>query len=876
MTTCWRYRRIPILGLLILLALGRGQAVSVAQQGNALLIDGLPTVLTFARGCTDPAQVPAYRAQGFNTLLVRVDSPGTIALENARELLAAGEEAGLYLLVELANGNWSEGELACLSDKEYLETAEYFVDSVVADLQRYPRLLGWIISTVEEGRLITNMMTIGEFLERRYKTTDELNAAWSVKEGSGRVFRSRVTSFGVLTEKEVERLANTAPAETGRVIRRQLDDYRRLHATRDADFLLYLKRYYNTAAEVNARWGFKFSEWEKISVEVLERREREQPGSSLPSQLELARYKSEVRRHLLDWWAQQIRVRDPDRLVFGGGMTDYRGMSNLPASLNGVFTECYPGTAEVDVEGHNPHAIDIARHGNRRIVLAGISARDAEPFRFVYYLYGAALHGAAGIGVNDWETVSRSDILRGALAKSLGDIDARKLLGRSPAPRIAIVYTPYTPGRYTSGRPLYGYLPPFISDGPGNLIFRLRNGTSYGQIDYLSPEDLVQAPLSRYAVVLLLSALDLPRPSMLALTRYVGSGGLLLADVGAGTLQANGNHLSLPPELTQLFRVQNYDTRLSEDRLNLEVYRSTPLFPRLVAGMRTLGLYEGFAVRFSARFRPVEGSDLLFALVAKRGFDRPVPRPYKPLPRVPTRGIFIAGHGNGLAIFAPMPLYQCWLPGNMLFEEFHRDLFGRNADTMFRRPIDFLPPRAALSRYADGSVALWTRDEVQPVAWVRNPERVVYNLPGGSCEIMAGGTNLSCGSSGYHLAEPLPVRIARMDLPVIVRVLQADAAGLVLQFRAKDDLAGEVITLEIGDGAYRVAPGSAHRLIWLTDADGGEIAATADENGLLHIDVPLSEKLTTITLLDSSSGGNLQIAPSRGGDIVIEAVPAAG
>jgi len=872
-------RRIPILVLLLLLALGRGPALSVAQQGNVLLIDGRPTALTFARGCTDPAQVPAYRAQGFNTLLVRVDSPGAITLENARKLLDAGEQAGLYLLVELANGNWSDSDLACLSDKAYLETAEYFVDSVVTDLQHYPHLVGWIISTVEDGKLITNMMTIGEFLRRRYGTIEQMNAAWAVKEDNGRVFNPHATSFGVLTQAEVEHLAQTAPPEIAKTINRQLDDYRQLHAVRDTDFRLYLKRYYQTVAEVNARWGFKFPAWDKISTDVLERREQQQPGASLPAQLELVRYKIEVRRYLLDWWAQQILIRDPEHLTFGGGMTDYRGMSSLPPSLNGVYTECYPGTAEMDVEGHNPQAIDIARHGNLRIVLAGISAKNAEPSRFVYYLYGAALHGAAGIGINDWAAVSGSNVLSGALAKSLEDIGARALLGRSPAPRVAIVYTPYTPGLYTSGRPLYGYLPPFITDGPGNLIFRLRNGTGYGQIDYLAPEDLTQVPLSRYQVVMLLSALDLPRPSMLALTRFVADGGLVLADAGAGTMQANANHLSLPPELSQLFRVDNYDTRFVETRLNLEVYRPTPLFPRLVAGTRSLGLYEGFAVRYSARFRPLAGADLLFTLATKSVLTPPVPHPYRPLPRVPTRGVFISGYGNGLAIFAPLPLYQCWLPGipgDMLFDEFHRDLFGRNADVIFRRPIDLLPSRAALSRYADGSVALWTQDDVTPSAWVSNPERRVYNLPGGSCEIMAGGTNLVCGSAGYHLAEPLPVRLVRMDLPVTVRVLQDDAAGLVVQFRTKDDLAGEVITLEVGNGTYHVAPDSVHRLIWLTDDDGGESEVTADKDSLLHIDVPLSQKLTTISLLDKEAGGSLQVTPVHDGDIDIQAAPPAG
>lgn len=874
-------RRILFISLLLLSLLGRGLALNVSQQGNLLIVDGKPTVLTFARGCTNPADVPAYRRQGFNTLLVRVDSPGTIAMESALALLDAAEQEGLYSLVELANGSWSDGDLACLSDKDYLETAEYFLDTVVSGLHHYPHLLGWVIGTVEEGRLITNVPTIGEFLRQRYGTIERLNAAWSTETSNGQPFKARVLAFGSMTERDIELLANGSPPAIAKVIRRQLDTYRALRTLNDTDFQQYLKRYYQNVNQVNARWGFKFSEWARISVDVIQRRGQQQSDPALPAQLDLARYKSEVRRYLLEWWAQQIIVRDKEHLVFAGGMTDYRGMSNLPPQINGVFTECYPGVAEVDSELHNPHAIDIARHGNRYIVLAGISARNAEPGQFAYYLYGAALHGASGIGVNDWDLVSQSPVFSGVLAKSLQDIKARGLLGHTPDARIGIIYTPYAPGQFTSRKPLYGYMPAFVTDGPGTLMFGLRNGTCYGQIDYLSAEDLALVPLSRYQVLMLITALDTPPIAMQALTQYVGDGGMLVADIGAGTLQANGNHISLPAPFMQLFRVQNRDTHFTENRYNLEMYRSHPLFPRLVPGLRTLGLFSGYAVRYTARFVPLEGSDIFFTLTSSQGYTHPEPHPYQPLPRVPTRAVFISGYGKGLTIFAPLPLYQCWLPGNVLFEEFHRDLFGRNADIMFQRPIDFLPQQAALTRYADGSVAMWTKDGMPPIVWMRNPERRVYRLPGGFCEIMPVATNLYCGSPdsgspGYNLAEPLPVRIARMDLPVNVGVLQADDKALMLQFRIQDDIAGELISLEVGDGAYRVAPGSVHRLIWLTDHDGGEKEITADNDGLLHIDVPLSQKLTTITITGKDAGSNIEIVPGRSNDLVIDAVPADG
>ncbi len=77
MLTC-RYRLSGLVALLALLTLPwGGQALTVAQRGNQLVLDGTPTALTFAWGCSDAAMLPSYRALGFNTLLLRIDSLGT-------------------------------------------------------------------------------------------------------------------------------------------------------------------------------------------------------------------------------------------------------------------------------------------------------------------------------------------------------------------------------------------------------------------------------------------------------------------------------------------------------------------------------------------------------------------------------------------------------------------------------------------------------------------------------------------------------------------------------------------------------------------------------------------------------------------------------
>ena len=138
MSRCWLSGFVALLALLLFpLA---GQALTATQHGNQLLLDGIPTSLTFAWGCTDAGMLADYRALGFNTLLLRIDSLGPEELEKDVALAQAAADAKMFVLVELANGSWSTDEYADLSNTAYLDSVKYYLDSVIPRLRQNPRL----------------------------------------------------------------------------------------------------------------------------------------------------------------------------------------------------------------------------------------------------------------------------------------------------------------------------------------------------------------------------------------------------------------------------------------------------------------------------------------------------------------------------------------------------------------------------------------------------------------------------------------------------------------------------------------------------------------------------------------------------------------
>lgn len=865
-----RYPLRLLLVWLLLTAVVGAQAITVSKQDNRILIDGVPTALTFARGCDSVVAVPAYRQLGFNTLLITVDSPGSVVLERAALLADAAEAQGLYVLIELANGSWSAGQRAALGDEKYIAKAKDFVQSVIPHFQERANLVGWIISTVPEDRQINNLGTFAEYLQDRYRTLEGLNAAWAAQGRDGKKYSSRVPTFTAVDVTTAPKLAASIP-EVQQLVQQDIDDYLELVALRDREFQQYLSTRYPSLTELNRRWTFQFESWDRVRTSTVLQREKDKPGSSPLSLMEYARFQQMCSRMLMDYWAQQILAEDRAHLLFAGGQFSYRTLISLPPSVHGAFTECYPGVAEVDLDAHNPQAIDIARRGNRFIVLAGVLARNIDPYRFTNYLYTAAVHGAAGVGVMDWAQLTASPPHAESLRAALPDLARRGLLNRTPLPRVAFVYSPYALGPPVGGRALYGYMTGFLHYGPGIVFSNFRQGTNAGQIDYLAPEDLPALSLSRYRVLLLPSVLDFPEDAQQALATFVGEGGTAVADLGLGAMQSGLYHY-LPPEMMKLFGVINVPG-LSEVRLNLEVYRAHPRFPRLIQGLRTTGLRSGYMISQAARVKPMPGTDLLFQTVASDEIKPPRPRQHEPLdPRKETRGMFIVARGRGQALYAPLPLYQWWTSGNLLYEEFHRDLFSYGSDVELEQPVDFLTPFSEVAVYADGGMVMWSKNRQAPVARVRNPQRQLFAGFDGYSELTPEGTWLRANTAGFHAISTLPLFVEPAPFRVLFSLTQADARGYLFDIGADDDHADQPVTLRLGNGAYRIIPGSSHHVSVVSPRGNWVHVVTADAQGVLRVKLPSAR----CNVMISGAEPVLELDPSLGHtrEVEIDAVPA--
>lgn len=878
--------RLLVLVFTHLVAMLAAAAVTVAQRGNQLLLDGQPAALVFAHGCEDPAQLPRYRALGFNTLLIRIDSPGVTSVNEVDALMTAAEQAGLYIVCQLVNGGWSENQYANASDRQYTENAAYYLDQTVTRLKAHPNLVGWIIGTVEEGRLLSDIGRFADFLQAKYGSLQALNAAWSYQiasEERPRTVVSHIPSFSLLNEKTAVVMA-TQHRKVAEIVQADIKEYQQLAAANDANFQQYLQTRYATLTSLNETLHTQFLAWEHITMaHTLAQGQRNGPSPMVL--LEIARYQSLAPSVTMDWWARQVKTRDEKHLVFAGAQRSYRTMISLPHSVNGIYTECYPGVAETDPKTHNPHAIDIARRGNQFIVLAGLRTRAAEaPQTFAEHLYMAAFHGAAGIGVADWATLAGSPPLAEAAQTVLTALWSRQLLGRRPSPRVAIVYTPYAPGIPPDAgkRPLYGYLSDFLYPGPGLLFFFLRQGTSYGQIDYLSADDLARVPLDGYRTILLPSVVDLPTPSQEALRRFVADGGTAVADIGLGTLQAGGDYQILPPQMTDLFGVRSVPG-LTQVRLNLEAFNQpTARFPSLLPGQRSTGTANGYMITRTGRVIPIGRTDVLCTTVSSNNAGRPRPRPYTRPEQKPMSGLLLTAREKGYAVFAPFPLYQWWLPTNMLFEDFHRDLFGQGADVALLAPIDFLSPFAEIASYADGSVGVWTKSDAAPLVEVRPPLarhgewRWAFAVLGGRCDIGPETTLLRYDEPGFHVARRLPITVTPVPFTVNFCATQSNQQGLAFDLGADAAVAAKPLTIRVGSGAYAIAPLSRHRVTVITQAGGHDRILQADKGGWLTLDLPQARCRILVTAADQEI--EIQHPTSDGqvddnGDLVIDPIP---
>ena len=624
---------------------------AVPIPATAAELRGAP--LFWADGITDINDLPAYKSIGLNTVVVRLgwnpNANDLTAVDVApqRAFAEAAARTGMKVIYALPPApKGSEFSIRIAGDStSYNLLWTGWASAAINQLRDTPNLIGWMLPDDPRSLPVWNDESFRSWIGRNYASIEILNTQWG-------------TDYHDLSEVSINDVSDLANRNRGGV------------AANDALGQLGTP---SNPTLTNAAFH--------------------------PAQLALAAYRLEAYRQLLVSWIGVVRGNDSRHLLFSGELPDYAQMLSMPAGVDVMLPMVSPGIAENDIVTHNPQAIDIARRGGKFAALPIFGVRDdgsvpkeALPELSKRWLQQACARGAVGVAFDSWPALkSNLDLRQSILEKlrALNSAPANALWGEPPVATTAVILAPladgvtinYGPVAQGGKRGLYGWAENLIDGEPSNLVWALRWGTAFGGVDYLAPEDLSEAPLDLYNTILAPQLLDCSLENQTALTNYVTSGGVLVADLGLGALQSGGQVGILPPAMSLLFGVPgSYDVRPVS--FNLKGGEPYPLLPQWANRLQkspTATLTGGDGVGRAAFGGPT-GFSLISPPSTIIGFG----------PQIGTQvangraaqwsaPMTANGAARGTAIFAPFRLWSSWRPGNLGFNDFHGDLMSRGA-----------------------------------------------------------------------------------------------------------------------------------------------------------------------------------------------------
>lgn len=644
--------------------------------------------LFWADGITQIDQLADYKAAGFNTVVVRLfwqpTEDGSIVasdLEPQRAFANAAAQLQLQVIYSLPPAPYSqENEFAYSGEAgPYRAMWADWVQRAIAQLRDTPRLIGWMLPDDPRGLPFTHQRSFTRWLTANYGNIRVLNSQWN-------------SGFQSLDSIELEDVRGLIQLWHGPVLPRgPMTDQQ----GRD---------YIRQAQQRRPRDNFAFH----------------------PAALALAHYQWDAYRGLLDFWAKTVREADPKRSVFSGILPDYAQLLSLPSSIDFSVPFASPAFLEPDLASHNPQAVNMARRGGRFRAVAMLSTEleEVSPHNIARllpsWMDAALAQGADGFAFDSWPAIHQKRVLHHAISSSIKRLQTSEyalLWKESPLATTAIILTPLADGAtiYTGdnrahtnndhhhnnndeaatgpqARGVYGFGEEMILGEPSTLMYALRWGTSFGNVDILTPDELGgihsaahAGVLKKYGTVLLPQALSIAPAMAQELASYAASGGVIVADLGAGAAQNGGSVLGIQPELTAMFGV--VPTSLQTVSFNLKAGQPHPLLPTWAAQIaaRAEVLTAGSGPDRAAFAGPVTFGELLPGTVPLAlAFDltqrlpgEDLEDPSDDIIRINRSWLTLRPFGQGSIIFAPFRLWSFWQPGDRGFNAFHGDLFAR-------------------------------------------------------------------------------------------------------------------------------------------------------------------------------------------------------
>ena len=473
------------------------------------------------------------------------------------------------------------------------------------------------------------------------------------------------------------------------------------------------------------------------------------------------------------------------------------------------MTRSSPGWAKAPPGRRGPEAVAIARRGGRVAAIASL-----PPGNLLGAFGDALLQGATGIAVEEWRLIRNNATVRQALASALASWRRGGCITAVPQPTTAILYEPFGENPQRPSPLFTGYLAGADMGELEPLFTALRRGTPYGQVAYLSQDDLTVERLSRYRVLLCPAALSLSSENVQALFRFADGGGVIIADAGFGCYEA--------------------EARSTPGRWNWPLFwGSRPVAGD--AGRRPARVYDRShsshqfrrAPRLPTRpgrpFRsdgddPALGGSTVFAAALDR--------------TLPDRKLFGGSSCALLArwvVYASMKLWHRWPPTDPLYGAFHHELLSRQPAVTLK---------AAPLLAGDVQVAAFERAWLCATAGIKAADAELEvpagSLYAGPClnicrpdakdEILTLRAVLATGSLGLYERTPIRCLTPRGNMTIAVEEYGPQGLRIAVcggRPSIRFDQRGAVsmaptlpqqARIVISDGRYPIRPGTRHLL----------------------------------------------------------------
>lgn len=644
------------------------------------------------------------------------------------------------------------------------------------------------------------------------------------------------------------------PNLLGYALGRQVDE---VVSYDDEGFALFLRQKYGTLERLQQAWQLPVRDWRIPQLTAMQADDELSPLRYSRPSLDVAMYHWVTLRNLLVLWADEVRRRDPHRMLLAGPLTTYRSLAVVPPGYQSIVPFLSPERNESDWLTHNCHSVAIARRGGRFHPLPMLTVRSRDgrivnPETLLRWAVAAFAQGAKGFVLSDWSALKESEPLRLGVMALAHRLKTEVLPDAAPQPKTAILYTPFAEGVLSpDGFPLYGFaIPPRNSQAfplrlginePATLFAWLRFH-GWGIVDCLTPEELTPEFLSKYRTLLAPMPAYLDERMQANLSAFVANGGVFVADFGAGAFQAEIPFQTLPTGLRELLGVEAMQQVLAnmELRTEMTVLFSHPLFPDLPEGVHLGDLKNSFGLimGFASGFRVEPWAESLTMRRGRRFIRQDGRRRVRLGPRT-FAGIFINPYGRGYAVFATTLLWALWTPQTEGFIRFHANLLRRETSAMVI-PSGF-PPLAWMSETNKGIWVINPTTKAQQVS-LRLRAPIFYAFNEGTAQPVAGvpameEVTLLLRPNDWVFLRPL----AEVSGPVFVRTEQLTPQQVRLHLEAPTPT---IVALRLINDHYRLnAP--RHKVVIVTRQGTQERFVVPDRWGFVPItDVPVPSTVT--------------------------------